>query len=228
MTLSSFKKNTKLATIPIIFVAYGAVSYLLGATNFLQNINLINFGKIKGEQAKSKLNKPIDSPVPYADTQTTTIVSSYVKRCSNTQLGFEVSYPKDWFTTYNNEQERCTFFAQYSFTVPQDTSGFITPIKIEVYRPDEFPGVQKFYENPNDFQNVISAQNVEINGRAVQKIKAITTGGNLLPKNLSKISFLYPDTKLPMVLTYQQQDLNEDVNQNEKILEEMVRSVNYF
>lgn len=229
MTLSSFKKNSKFPILVALVIAYGAVSYLLGSTNAIQKLpSLPDFLKVKGTSAKSNLNKPIDSPIPFADSQSTSIISSYIKHCSNTKLGFEVSYPKDWFTTYNTEDQRCIFFAPYSFTVPQDIINFTAPIKVEIHKSEDWEGIQKFYENPNDFQNVVSAQNVEINGKAVQKIKATTTGSDFLPKGLAKISFLYPDSKLPMVITYQQQDAQEDSAQMEKILEEMVRSVNYF
>lgn len=228
MTLSSFKKNSKFPILITFIVAYGAISYFLGRVDFLKNLQFDSIPKTKGEATQSNLNKPIDSPVPFADSQSTSIISSYIKRCSNTKLGFEVSYPKDWFTTYNTEDQRCTYFAPYSFTVPQDTSSFAVSVKIEIYNPEDFTGAQNFYENPNDFQNIISDQNVEINGKAVQKIKATTTGSGLIPKGLAIISFVYPDPELPMVLTYQQQGTQEDSAQMEKILEDVVRSVTYF
>ena len=229
MTLSSFKKNSKFSILISALIIYGAGFYLLGSTNFLQKLrSLQDLIKVKGASTKFNLNKPIDSPIPFADSQSTSIISSYIKHCSNTKLGFEVSYPKDWFTTYNTEEEKCTYFAPYSFTVPQDTSSFTVPVKIEVNQPQDFLGMQKFYENPNDFQSIISTQNVEINGRAVEKIKATTTGGGLLPRGFTKTSYLYPDPKLPMVFTYEQQDAKEDIAQMEKVLEEMVRSLSYF
>ena len=212
-----------------VLVIYGAGLYLLGSTNFLQKLlHLQDFIKVKGTSAKSDLNKPIESTVPSADSQSNLINSSYIKRCSNTKIGFEITYPKDWFTTYNTEDQRCTFIAPYSFTVPQDTANFTVPIKVEIYKPGEWAGIGKFYENPNDFQNIISIQNMEINGKSVAKIKAVTTGVGLQPKGLAKISFLYPDSKLPMIVIYQQQDTQENTSQMEDVLEEIVRSINSF
>lgn len=227
MTLSSFKKHSKLSIILAILVLYGIGSYLLGSNS----LKLPDFGKItnvKGEKTKNGIVTPLDSPAPFADTQTTTIISSFVKQCSNTKYGFEVSYPRDWFTTYDTDDQKCIYFAPYSFTLPGSLDNFQTPIKLEISSPEDWEGVVKFYENPNDFQNVISTKNIAINGDAVERIDAMSTGAGSTAKNMAKLTFLYPHSKLPIVLTYQQTDIQENVEVNKKILEEMATSLNRF
>ncbi|MBI3397504.1 hypothetical protein HY045_03440 [Candidatus Woesebacteria bacterium] len=227
MTLSSFKKQSKFSIFLFLLVIYGLGSYLLGKGSFkLPNLNISN--NIKGVSTKNGIVTPVDSPVPFADTQTTTIVSSYVKQCSNTKYGFEVSYPKDWFTTYDNEDQKCLYYAPYSFTLPGSLDNFQTPIKLEIPSQDDWPGVVKFFENPNDFQNVISVKNIAINGDAVERIEAQSTGAGSTAKNMAKLTFLYPHSKLPVVLTYQQTDTKENVAANKKILEEMTTSLKRF
>jgi hypothetical protein len=229
LTLSSFKNNSKFIFIISVLIIYGGVAYVLGATGFLPKFTKFqNELKVKGTADKKAIQNPIDSPVPFSDSQSTSIESSMIKHCSNTKLGFEVVYPQDWFTTYNTDDQKCTYFAPYTFTVPQTTDNFSVPIKVEPHTPDEWPGVIKFYENPNDFQNVISTQNIEINGKAVEKITALTTGTGLAAKGLQKMTYLYLDTDLPLVFSYQQVDAKEDAGKYEKILEDMVRSVQYF
>lgn len=229
MTLSSFKKHTKLSFFIGLFILYGLGSYLLG--NYRSDIKIPSLDKlikIKGVSTKNNIVMPIDSPVPFMDTQSTSIISSYVKQCSNTKYGFEVSYPNDWFTTYNTEDDKCLYFAPYAFTLPSSLSGFSTPIKLEIAAPEDWEGVVKFYENPNDFQNVLSTKNIAINGAAVEKIDAQTTGAGESAKNSTKLSFLYFDSKLPIVLTYQQSDAKENVEDYKKILEDMAASLKRF
>lgn len=229
MTLSSFKKNSKLTFLIVFVVIYGLGAYILGATGFLPKFaKLQNELKIKGIADKKAITNPIDSPVPFTDTQSVTIESASVKHCSNTKLGFEVVYPQDWFTTYNTDDQKCTYFAPYTFTVPEAADSFAVPIKLEIHTPEDWPGVVKFYENPNDFQNIISTQNIEINGRAVEKVTATTTGSGLIAKGLRQVVYLYLDSKLPIVFVYQQVDAKEDIAKSEKILEDMVRSTQYF
>ena len=91
MTLSSFKNSSKLITTVIIVVIYGAGAYFLGATGFLPKyIKLQNELQVKGLADKKIQKSPIDSPVPFADSQSTSIESATVKHCSNTKLGFEI------------------------------------------------------------------------------------------------------------------------------------------
>lgn len=213
----------------IVLAVYGAGAYFLGATGFLPKyIKLQNEQQIKGLADKKTQKSPIDSPVPFADSQSTSIKSAIVKHCSNTKLGYEIVYPQDWFTTYNDDDQKCAFFAPYTFTLPTTVEGFNIPIKIEKHTPEDWPGVVKFYENPNDFQNVVSTQNVEINGRAVQKVIATTTQSGLTARGMRKVIYLYFDAQRPLAFVYEQQDPKEDLVQNEKILEDMVRSVQYF
>ena len=193
-----------------------------------KNSSLVDNIKVKGAKSQNQLDSPVDSPVPFADTQSATITASFVKLCANTVYGFEVSYPKDWFTTYNTEDQKCTYFAPYSFVVPFDTANFLVPIKIEVLNPADWLGNVRFYENPNDFQNVISAQNIEINGKSVKKIQLTATGEGQIKKGLVNTTYLIFDDKNPTVISYQQTDEKEDTQTARKVLEEVVSTIRYF
>lgn len=183
---------------------------------------------IRKRDSESPISAPIESPLPYADIQSGAVISSSVKLCSNMTYGFEVSYPNDWFTTYNTEDQKCLFFAPYSFVVPQDTHDSFVPIKIEAATPDDWPGIVKFYENPNDFQNVVSNKNIEINGQSVRQIGAVSTGFGVSAKGLVKLTYLVFNSKGPMAFVYEQTGKDENAEKNKRILEDIVRSLRYF
>lgn len=204
-------------------IVYAAAFFLLGKSS-----NGFDLNRVKGISTKKVIQTPLESPIPAADTQTSTITSSYVKLCANTLYSFEVAYPKDWFTTYGTDSQKCTYFAPYSFVIPTDTANFTTTIKISIIDPRDWPGTTKFYENPNDFQNVISAKNIAVDGRSVEKIEAETTGTTQNEKGLTKISYLIASSEKPAVISYQQVAKDEDVSTNEKVLEDMVKSFRYF
>lgn len=205
---------------------YGLGFFLLGSTSIRQNVaSLLN---VRGATTKAGPIAPIDSPIPAADTQSNSIIASYVKLCSNATYGFSVSYPKDWFTTYNDDSQKCNYFAPYSFTVPADTDIQFTPIYLEVIKPEDWQGTVGYYQNPNDLQIIVTSQNIEVNGKSVQKVKAQTTGRGSTTKGFSQITFLIPDAQNPIVIIYQQQDAKEDADSSGKVLEDMARSLTYF
>lgn len=231
MTLSSFKKQSKFTFIIILFGIYSALVFSLGLsvnTGYFSKVKDLFVVKKEPAQSKNTLAAPIESPLPFTDEQSGAVFGTFVKLCSNTNYSFEISYPQDWFTTYNDEKDKCTYFAPYSFTVFADPAANDVPIKIEVVQPEDWENTVKFYENPNDFQNVISSQSLELNGRSVQKIKAQTTGQVNLERGLIKISYLVFNSRLPLVLTYQQLTEKDNIADFEKNLEDMVRSLNYF
>ena len=223
MNLADFKKNLKFAAVAVFLMVYAASFYFLG-----KNSTSIDLTKVKGKSTEKIIKSPVESPVPFSDTQTAVITSSYVKLCANTIYSFEIAYPKDWFTTYGADDQKCSYFAPYSFVLPYDTSNFTTTIRIIVTNTDEWLGATKFYENPNDFQNVISVKNVEVNGKSARRIEAETTGANFEQKGLFKISYLISASDKPVIISYQQASKDEDVAANTKILEEMVSSFRYF
>lgn len=223
MTLANFKKSLRL-TLAITFLSvYGLGFYLLG-----RNSDIASLLKVKGTSTMSVIETPLEFPVPFADTQTSTITGGYVKLCANTVHGFELSYPKDWFTTYNTDQEKCTFFAPYSFIVPQETVSFIVPIRLEIIKPEDWLSSVKFYENPNDFQNIISSQTVEIGAKSVKLIEATSTGQDQTPTGFTKTTYMIFDGASPIVVRYLQTQENENVEANKKVLEEIVSSIRYF
>lgn len=205
---------------------YALVFYLLGSTSIKQD--LAGFFKVQGVSIKAGPDAPITSPDPANDIQENTIIASSVKLCSNATYGFQLSYPNDWFSTYNTDDQKCYYFAPFSFTVPADTDIQFTPIILQAIKPEDWGGTQSYYQNPNDFQNVNTVENLEIAGRSVQKIMATQTGKGTTTKGFAKMSFLIQDAKNPIVISYQQQDAKENPIVNEKILEDMARSLIYF
>ncbi|MCR4324400.1 MAG: hypothetical protein NUV69_01800 [Candidatus Curtissbacteria bacterium] len=225
MTLAQFKKRSKTLGIFAFLIIYGAGFYQLGKSS-----SLVNFIKVKGVSTKqtSSFSTPIESPAPYADTQSAKILSSFVKLCANTVYGFEISYPKDWFTTYNTEDQKCNFYAPYSFVVPQDLTNFTSPIRIEVVNPEEWQTTSKFHENPNDFYNVTGQEDLEVGGRIVKKIEATATGKGQAARGYARTTYLIFDPLKPMIVSYSQTVEAENVKVNKKIIEDVVSTVNFF
>ena len=224
MTLANFKKNSKLITILACLMIYGAISFFIGK----DYSKLAFFLKGNPKEDDQIPQNSIERPQPYSDTQSGSVISSYVKLCSNTQFRFEVSYPRDWFTTYDSEDQKCTYFAPFSFVINAKTANSLIPIRIEIVKIEDWLDTVKFYENPNDFQNIQASQNLLISDKSIKKIKAISTGGGATPQGFIKISYLVFDTESPLVVYYEQHDAKENVGEYEKIIEEMVASLKFF
>jgi len=160
--------------------------------------------------------------------QSARIIASSIKLCSNTKNGFEISYPTNWFTTYNKEEEKCSYFAPYSFVVPEYVEKEFVPIEIKALTLEEWEPTVKFFENPNEFQNVISTQNVEIEGKLVHKIESASTGNGSSQKGFVQVVYLIFDSRTPLELKYTQLDSKDDVENIKGVLEEMAKSVKYF
>lgn len=223
LRLADLKNNLKLTLIVFALFLYGIGAFWLGKSQ-----NLKEFIKVKGASNQKQTIFPIGSPVPFADTQSQTITPSYVKLCANTFHGFEIAYPKDWFTTYNQEDQKCLFFAPYSFVLPQDITGFLVPITIEATSYEDWPTVSKFYENPNDLVNVISVENIQFGSLSVKKIKAETTGSGQLERGLTKITYLIFTSPKPMIVTYSQLLKGDNAQEGTQIIEEMLKSLKFF
>ena len=223
MSLKDFKHNLRFTVVIIFLIVYGLGFYLIG-----KNSSLVNKFKVKGVSSQKAQESTVDVPVPFADTQTATVTASQVKLCANTQESFQLSYPQDWFTTYNTEDEKCNFFAPYSFVVPYSTQSFQVPIKLETIDPAQWLGSVDFYQNPNDFHNFISEQNMVAGGKAVKKIELSSTGISEIPRGFVQMAYLIFDDETPIIITYQQLDEKENVVENKKIVEEMVVSLQYF
>lgn len=227
MTLSAFRSRLKIAIIVILFIVYGTGSFIVGKYSNLFSEKIV--GSFNKQPSKSNLNSPVDKPEPAADVTSVKVISSSVKLCTNTIVGFEVAYPKDWFTTYGSDDEKCLFFAPYSFVIPKgEKDKQFTPIKIEVAQAQDWAQIIKFAANPNDFQNVVTTENLDINSRPAQIVKAITTGTGSLPKNFNMVTYLVFDSKSPLILTYQQSDEKEDTKQMEETLKVIVESLKYY
>lgn len=225
MTLTGVKRNIRLFSLLAFLVFYGFGLFVAGRYSKLDINPLNNFPEKKADKA---INTPVNSTIQEEQSQNGNVISAYVKLCANTAYSFQIAYPKDWFTTYNDEEEKCRFFAPYTFIVPKVKDETFVPISIEVSSPEKWQETIKFYENANDFQNVISSENIDIALRAAKKITALTTGEGTLPKNYRKVSYLISDASYPVVITYNQTSANEDSKKMEEALGEMISSFKYF
>lgn len=230
MTLTSFKNRSKLGFLILVLFLYGLSAFFLGLSEKSGYLGKVkNILSLKdSESNKSTLAVPINSNLPSSEEQSGSVIGSYIKLCSNSFYSFEVSYPKDWFTTYTSDEEKCTFFAPFAFTVLNNPEANVIPIKIEVSTPENWEATVKFYENPNDFQNILSSQNLEINGKSVLKIKARIISQEEPKGGFIRTSYLVYNFRLPLIFTYQQISEKDNIEEFEKNLEDMVRSLNYF
>lgn len=221
MTLTKLKSNFKVAVIVAAFSLYSLSLFLLG-----QKITLSNAEKDLSSQPKTVADR-IQKPLPQDNTQTTQVLSSYVKLCANTTNSYQVSFPKDWFTTYNQKDEECRYFAPYSFVLPASPDSDFTPITIKLIDKDAWEQTLKDIQNPSELFNIISSKNLEINGKPVKYIESQSTG-NLKPKGFVKISYLIFDSKKPVDISYSQLDEKEDVTNVKDVLKNIVDSFKYF
>jgi hypothetical protein len=223
LTLKKFKIVLKTTCFVIVVVFYGLGAFFLGKHS-QESVSAL----VKGVRTQLNVERQIDRPQPYSDTQSGAVIGSYVNLCSNTAYSFQLSYPKDWFTTYNDKYQECTFFAPFSFVVPSYVEHDIVPIHVVPIEPSQWQSTVKLYENPNDYQNVLTAKNTEINGKSVEIIDSIATGNGFVPMGFVKKSYLVFDGKVPLIIYYQQQNTGEDINSMEKILNDIVISLKYF
>ena len=201
---------------------YGLGAFLLGRISSVDN-----FFNIKHINT-NEVVRPIDTSIPHADIQSGAVISSFAKLCSNTVYSYQLVYPKDWFTTFNTEPQKCSYFAPFSFVVPQDIDSPFVPISIEVIKSEDSLQTSKFYQNPNEFQNVISVENIQINDKSVQKIRAQTTGDGFLPRGFIIVRYLIQANQNSLVLSYQQLNEKDDTKMYEDSLSEMSSSLIFF
>lgn len=221
MTLTKLKSNFKVAIIVATFSLYSLSLFLLG-----QKFTSPNTEKNASDQPKEVFER-IQKPLPQDNTQTAQVLSSYVKLCANTTNSFQVSYPKDWFTTYNQKEEECTYFAPYSFILPQSPDTDFTPITIKPIDKGAWEQTLKDLQNPSELFNVISSKNLEVNGRPVKYIEAESTG-SLKPKGFVRITYLIFDSNKPVEISYNQLEEKEDVANNIDVLKNIIDSFKYF
>ncbi len=222
MTLAKLQLYTKVSAAIFVLVLYGVVSYSVGKISAGDND-----AQVKGASTKVK-EDPVERPQPYTDVQSTKIIGSSVKLCSNTTAGFGVSYPNDWFTTYNSPNEQCTFFAPYTFVVPQSADDNLTPIKITPIDASKWEDTVKFYENPNEFRNVKTSQNIDVNSHLAKRVEAESTGTGSVPRGFILIDYLVFDAKVPLVVSYVQKQDKDDIGQIDTVLKEMVESLKFL
>ncbi|OGD87764.1 hypothetical protein A3D81_02040 [Candidatus Curtissbacteria bacterium RIFCSPHIGHO2_02_FULL_40_17] len=223
MTLKTFKNQLAVSLIIVSFILYSFGLFIGGRISQRFSLNYFKKAKIQ-----NKIVQPIQTNLPYSDNQSSNVISSYVKLCSNTFYSFEVSYPKDWFTTYNSEGQKCTYFAPYSFVIPQNLDLPFVPIQIEVIPSAKWLETVKFHQNPNDFQNVLSSQNMQINDKSAVLVKAETTGNGSMQKGLVISSYLIFNSSNPVILSYHQTDQKENTKLYEDILAQMANTLNFF
>lgn len=223
MTLTSLKLKIKGSVLIIFLIVYGVSFFAVGRLTSPDSSN-----NVKGVNSDNFAHDPIEKPQPYADVQKPEVISSSVKTCSNATFGFEISYPKDWFTTQNNEPQKCRYFAPFSFVVPQLTDTDFVPVKVEIIKTEDWQSTLSVYSEPNEFQNIDTVQNIEISGKPVTVVGSISTGKNLITNGYYKQSYLISDAKIPLIISYTQLNSNDDIENYKKNLKYMAESIKYF
>ena len=222
MTLAKFKQRLKIGTLAAFAIFYGLSLYSIG-----RHSGQVDPLKVKGASTINEDEK-LDKPLPYADVQSAKIISSSVKLCSNTTLGYQISYPNNWFTTYNIDDQKCRYFAPYSFIVPEFVEKQFVPVQVDTLTLEDWAPTVKFFENPNEYENVILAQTLEINNHLVKKIETSATGNGSSPRGYKQLVYLIFDSKTPLQIVYRQLDEKDDLNSATIILEEVVKTIQYF
>ena len=113
LTLTEFKESLKISLLALVLLVYGVGFFTAG--------KIANKNATFQAQSQTKNppdNKRLERPQPEEKIQSVTVLAATVKLCSNNQYLYQVSYPKEWFTTYNSPEDECSFFAPYSFVLP--------------------------------------------------------------------------------------------------------------
>lgn len=223
MSLYLFKQKLVKVFVVVFIILYGLVFYSAGKYDF--------WGRqfsTESDPAQKVTNSSLERPLPYADTQTPQVIAASVKLCANTVYGYQLAYPGNWFTTYNQDEQKCHFFAPYSFVVPQAVDTSFVPVEIEVIPQSEWEDTVVLYENPNDFYNVISSQNIQIGDRSVKLIETASTGASQVPRGFAKVSYLIFDTKAPLRISYVQLEAQDNVATYKDDLKQIAQSLKYF
>ena len=222
MTLGKFKQRLKIGTLAAFAIFYGLSLYSIG-----RHSTQVDPLKVKGASTINGDDK-LDKPLPYADVQSAKIISSSVKLCANATVGYQINYPNNWFTTYNTDDEKCKYFANFSFVVLEFVEKQFVPVQVDALTLEDWAPTVKFFENPNEYENVISAQTVEINNHLVKKIETSATGSGSSPRGYKQLIYLIFDSKTPLQVVYRQLDEKDDVKAASTSLEEVVKSIQYF
>ena len=222
MTLAKFKQRLKIGTLAALALFYGLSLYSFG-----RHSGQVDPLKVKGASTINE-NDNLDKPLPYADVQSPKIISSSVKLCANATHGYQIAYPNNWFTTYNRDDQKCKYFANFSFIVPEFIEKQFVPVQVEALTLEDWAPTVKFFENPNEYENVISTKTVEVNSHLVKEIETSATGNGSTPRGYTQLVYLIFDSKTPLQIVYKQLDEKDDVNAAGVTLENMVKSIQYF
>lgn len=206
----------------MLFVAYSVSLYYFGQVS-VPKITLSAQDTDKNQGVADKIQKPL----PQNETVSARVLAQSVKLCASTVNSFELAYPKDWFTTYNQKDQECAFFAPYSFVIPTSLESDFTQVTIKVINKDQWEEVVKSFENPNELYNIDETKNIDVNGKLVKFIKSQSTG-SLKPRGFKKVTYLVFDTNHPLEITYTQLDEKEDTKNYEVVLENMVQSLKFY
>lgn len=223
MTLGVLKQKLTKGLVVGLLIFYGLSLYVLGKYDPINRLFKSKVGSIQ-----KVTNSSLEKPLPYADSQTPEVIASQVKLCANTVYGYQLVYPGDWFTTYNSDDQKCRFFAPYSFVIPSLVEDSFVPIEVEVIYSQQWENTVKFYENPNEFYNVLSSQNIEINEKSVKKIETASTGSTAIPRGFVKVTYLVYDAKTPLRISYVQLESTDNVNNYRDDLKHIVESLRYL
>ena len=125
MSLHLFKQKLAKGFVLLFIALYGLFFYSAGKLDVVGKLF-----RAKSTLEQKVTNSSLEKPLPYADIQTPEVIAASVKLCANTVYGYQLTYPGDWFTTYNSDDQKCQFFAPYSFVVPQAIENSFVPIEV--------------------------------------------------------------------------------------------------
>ncbi len=220
MTLTRLKSNFKLAATIAVFLVYSIGLFFLGHTyNKTQQAP----NSAQTQEVAGNLQKPL----PQNEIQSAKVLASSVKLCSNTVYSYQLAYPNNWFTTYNKDPDACSYFAPFSFILPEVVDRDITPITIKRIDPKQWEETVKSNQNPTEIYNVEKSQKINVNGKLGQFLR-LTSTGTIITTGFVKDIYFLPDENNPLEVSYTQQASKENVADMEKILKDLVDSLKFY
>lgn len=221
MKLAAIKQSAKLFTVVAFFGLYSVGLVVVGIEYGKNTLNS------NSEEQDTETSGALMRPQVQEEVQSAEVLASNVKLCANTAASFEITYPNEWFTTYNNKEEECMHFAPYSFVLPGAPDDYFSPITVKIIPKDEWEATVDAQKNPTDIFSVINFKNLEFDSKPAKYIEAISTGSSV-QKGFYKITYLIFNSEAPLEITYLQQTQDDDTSSYRKALEDMAKSVRYF
>jgi hypothetical protein len=163
-------------------------------------------------QNQNKQVIPSSSPTPTAEATNDLV-------CTNTTLGFSISYPQSWQTTVGKEGS-CQFFDPK--TNPNPTTHLVTVALSQDQKI--WDATKAAAERSDESQLVMSKSSLDVGGKEVQKIEVQATGVNSSPKGTQTVYYFLNDPKLLIVTYLEPLGAN---TANREVLTTMIKSIKF-